>query len=175
MSTLRTDNLRWWVIPNVLAGMAMPFVHPLRRMNLGGALSAYEDELPCLYEAGIRAVVSLLNLPSDVVVFESAGFRFLCLPIPDGGAPSPSQAKQFVQFVNDQRREGRPNAVHCEAGLGRTGTLLAAYLISEGHSSEEAIRLVREAEPGAVETKQQVQFLADYANALPPQPVTTPC
>ena len=77
--------------------------------------------------------------------------------------------------MNEQRREGRPTVVHCEAGLGRTGTLLAAYLISEGRSSEEAIRLVREVEQGAVETKQQMQFLADYANVPPPVPVTTSC
>src|SRR6266852_743789 len=55
--TKRTaSGLVWWVIPCALAGMPMPFIHPERRLNMGGALTAYDDELPALYAAGIRAV-----------------------------------------------------------------------------------------------------------------------
>jgi hypothetical protein len=58
------DRLLWWAIDGVLAGMPMPYVSPERRMNLGGKLSAYVDELPLLHLAGIRAVVCLLNASS---------------------------------------------------------------------------------------------------------------
>ena len=44
-------SLLWWVIPGVLAGIPMPFVHPEPRLNLGGSLNADEDELPELYAA----------------------------------------------------------------------------------------------------------------------------
>jgi len=118
MSTQQKAGFLWWVIPGVLAGMPMPFVHPERRLNSGGALNAYEDELPVLYSVGVRAVVGLLNIPSDQAVFESAGFAFLCLPMPDGGAPTRDQATEFVRFVNEQRRAQRPVAVHC---IGRNG------------------------------------------------------
>jgi hypothetical protein len=120
--------------------MPMPFINPERRLNSGGALNAYEDELPALYSAGIRAVVGLLNIPSDAAVFESAGFAFVYLPVPDGGPPTLEQATEFVRFVNEQRTAQRPVAVHCEAGLGRTGTMLAVYLIAQGDSAEAAIR-----------------------------------
>jgi len=76
MSNSPSKNLLWYVIPDVLAGMPMPFIHWERRMKHGGTLTAYDDELPALYSAGIRAVVSLLNIPSDASVYESAGFRF---------------------------------------------------------------------------------------------------
>ena len=115
-----SGDLLWWIIPGVLAGMPMPFVHLDRRLNLGGPLNAFEDDLPVLYSAGVRAVVSLLNIPSDASVYESAGFSFLCLPVPDGGAPTADQASEFVRFVREQHAAQRPVAVHCEAGLGRT-------------------------------------------------------
>jgi atypical dual specificity phosphatase len=157
------QTLLWWVIPEVLAGMPMPFISPERRLNHGGALDAYDDELPTLHSAGIRAVVSLLNIPSDNTVYESAGFAFICLPVPDGGAPTFEQASQFVRFVEAQRAMWRPIAVHCEAGIGRTGTMLATYLISQGKSATEAIKAVRNVEKFAIETPRQIQFLAAFA------------
>ena len=158
-------HLLWWVIPSALAGMPMPFVHPERRLNGGGALTAYDDELPSLYAAGIRAVVSLLNIPGDAAIYESAGFTFLCLPIADGSAPTMEQADEFIRFVNQQRNEQRPVAVHCEACIGRTGVMLATYLISQGESASSAIQRVRQVEPKAVETVRQIQFLEQYAAA----------
>ena len=141
----------------------MPFIHPERRLNMGGALTAYEDELPALHSAGVRAVVSLLNIPSDAAVYESAGFAFKCLPVPDGGAPTAEQAQDFIAFVGRQLADHRPVAVHCEARLGRTGTMLATYLISRGDSPELAINRVRAAEGSAVETPRQIQFLEQFA------------
>jgi protein-tyrosine phosphatase len=119
-----------------------------------------------LYSAGIRAVVGLLNIPSDAAVFETAGFAFLCLPVPDGGSPTLEQATEFVRFVNEQRQLQRPVAVHCEAGLGRTGTMLAVYLIAQGDSAEAAIRRIREVEKGAVETSRQIQFLEQFEQQI---------
>lgn len=159
------SNLLWWVIPGALAGMPMPFIHPERRLNMGGALTAYEDELPALYGAGVRAVVSLLNIPSDEAVYESAGFAFKCLPLPDGGAPTVEQAHEFIAFVDRQLADHRPVGVHCEAGLGRTGTMLATYLISQGDSAELAISRVRAAESSAVETPGQIRFLETFASS----------
>ena len=166
MNNPQNNSMLWWVIPGVLAGMPMPFIHPDRRLNSGGGLNEYEDELPELYSAGVRAVVGLLNIPSDEAVFQSAGFAFLCIPVPDGGAPTLEQASEFVRFVNKQRNAQRPVAVHCEAGIGRTGTMLAVYLIAQGESAEAAIRRVREVEKVAVETACQTRFLEQFATQV---------
>ena len=166
MNITGMDNLLWWVIPGVLAGMPMPFIHPERRMSRGGELAVHDDELVTLHNAGVRAVVSLLNIPSDAAVFESAGFAFLCLPVPDGGTPTMEQAAAFVGFVTGQRAAQRPVAVHCEAGIGRTGTLLAVYLISQGETAAGAIHRIRSVEKFAIETSRQVQFLEQYAERV---------
>jgi hypothetical protein len=156
------DSLLWWVIPGVLAGMPMPFIHPERRLNSGGSLNAYNDELPELFSDGIRAVVCMLNIPSDAAVFESAGFAFLCLPVANGEAPTTEQAMEFIRFVDEQRVKNQAVAVHCEGGLGRTGTMLAAYLISKGDTALDAIRQVRAVENAAVETARQIRFLERF-------------
>jgi protein-tyrosine phosphatase len=166
MSSSQKDSLLWWVIPNVLAGMPMPFIHAERRMAGGGALTAFDDELPTLHSLGVRGVVSLLNIPSDVSVYESAGFAFLCLPVADGAAPTMEQAAEFIRFVTEQRSTHRPVAVHCEAGVGRTGTLLATYLIAEGANARTAIQRVRAVESVAVETPRQIEFLERYAEQI---------
>jgi protein-tyrosine phosphatase len=162
------NSLLWWIIPGVLAGMPMPYLHPDRRLNAGCASNAYQDELIDLYAVGIRAVVSLLNIPSDTAVYNAAGFAFLCLPLPDGGAPTIEQATEFVDFVDEQRAQNCPVAVHCEGGVGRTGTMLAAYLVSHGNSARVAIARVREVESSAVETKRQIQFLEHFEQWVNP-------
>lgn len=162
----QADSNLWWVIPGVLAGMPMPFVHPLRRLNQGGSLAAYEDALIELHKAGVQAIVALLNLTGDRRVYEAAGFQFLCLPIADGQAPVPEQLQEFLRFVDARRSEGVATAVHCEAGIGRTGTMLAAYLIAKGHGFSSALGLVRLAEPTAVETAVQIEFLRRLADAM---------
>jgi atypical dual specificity phosphatase len=153
----------WWAIPSVLAGMGMPYIDPLRRLNLGGSLKDYPDDLPSLYQAGIGAFVCLLNIPSDEQIFRNAGFAYKCIPIDNGCAPNLHQVTELIDFISHNRLENRPVAVSCEAGLGRTGTMIAAYLIHEGSSDGEAISQVKSIEPAAIETPRQFKFLEEFA------------
>ena len=161
-STPSSYSNLWWAIDGVLAGMGMPFVAPERRYNSGGSLDAFADDLPALYKSGIRAIVSLLNIPGDVSVFQSAGFAYKSLPINDGQPPTFAQAAEFVGFVNECRSRKMPVAVFCQAGLGRTGTMIACYFISSSATAAEAIEMVRKVESSAVETAHQIRFLEEF-------------
>jgi len=57
-------------------------------------------------------------------------------------------------------------AVHCHAGLGRTGLVLACYLVyAEGTEPSDAVKIVRKGRPGALQTKGQVNFVHEFADA----------
>src|SRR4030095_2106047 len=139
--------------------MPMPLIATARRGNPTAPLHAYDDDLLLLDAVGIRAVVGMLNIPVDSVIYRSAGFAHHLMPIPDGGVPTREQFDEYLRFVREQLQAGNPTAVHCAAGLGRTGTVLAGYLIAEGIPVEKAISIIRAARPGAIETRQQIYFL----------------
>ncbi len=152
----------WWAIEGVLAGMGLPYIDADRRLDSGGALKAYKDELPLVYRVGVRAVVCLLNIPSDRPVFESAGFEFRCFPVDNGEPPTMVQADEFIEFMEACRARHLPVAVYCQAGVGRTSTMIACYLIHLGDSAAQAIADMRAKEHSAVETTAQIMFLEEF-------------
>jgi len=71
-----------------------------------------------------------------------------------------------VAAVEDARRSGQKIGVHCLAGQGRTGTMLACYLVSQGKSPGEAISEIRDLRPGSIETPAQDRAVHQYARDL---------
>jgi len=84
------------------------------------------------------------------------------IPVKDYCAPSVDQLEQFVKLVI-ALPQGAKAIVHCNAGIGRTGTFAAAYWVAKGATVSEAIDRVRNARPGAVETPEQEAALNDFA------------
>src|SRR2546428_7258696 len=74
---------------------------------------------------------------------QDAGFEHKKICVEDFSAPTFDQVDDFVAFVDSKIAEGKKVLVHCFAGRGRTGTMLAAYLIHQGMSSEAAVREIR--------------------------------
>ena len=72
----------------------------------------------------------------------------------------------YIRLKCDSVSAGRPVGVSCGAGLGRTGTILACYLVSQCFSAEEAINKVRVRRPGSIETREQEDAILAYAKTV---------
>lgn len=146
-----------YILPGRLAGMARP-----------GVERPLAADLRFLRAEGIGAVVSLPVTPIDEAAVTGAGLGFLHLPVADFTPPSPEYIDRFVRFVRERNDAGEAVAVHCTAGLGRTGTLLACFLVAEGLPPDDAIARIRRERPGSVETPEQEEAVRSYAGRLRP-------
>jgi atypical dual specificity phosphatase len=133
-----------WVVTGELAAMPLP----------GKNRPLYQD-VAFLEEEGIHVVVSLTEELPESGPFEQGAIRQVHIPITDFTAPTLEQMIEFVDVVTTSAENGEPTAVHCTAGLGRSGTMSAAYLVASGLSAEDAIARVRELRPGSIETDAQ--------------------
>ena len=133
-----------WLEPSKLAGCARP---------------ESEAELKAVKEQGIRAVISLTGTPLIPDVVRRLGFDYLHSHM--SGSPTTKQLGELVEFIEHEINQSKPVLVHCSEGKGRTGTVLAAYLVKHGLSADEAIRSVREKRPGSIQTVEQEKALEE--------------
>jgi atypical dual specificity phosphatase len=122
-----------------------------------------EDELRWLRKHGVEVLVSLTENPPDREDVDAAGLLLYHVPVPDMTAPSQEELERCVSAITKAKHNGMGVAVHCGAGSGRTGAVLAAYFVEQGASAAEAIRKIRRLRPGSIETEDQVDAVREYA------------
>ncbi len=158
----------YWLIEGLLAGCPRPggwnSVNPFRNEEMPSEEAARLDEdLLWLKEQGIGAVITLTEAPLNAESLIRHGLAALHLPVPDMTPPTTGQLVFALEFIDEQHALGRAVVVHCLMGQGRTGTVLAAYLIRSGSSPAEALRTVRAVCAGAVEAPAQERALYTFA------------
>lgn len=116
-----------------------------------------EQYVPLFKDLNVTCVVRFNEKMYDRRVFLNHGIRHVDLFYEDGGNPTDAILNAFLQLCEQERGA---IAVHCKAGLGRTGTNIAAYMMKHyGYSAKEAIAWCRVCRPGCVVGPQQ-QYLS---------------
>ena len=126
----------------------------------GSARPESQEELEALKKEGIKAIVSLTGTPLNPEVVSRLGFEYLHVHI--SGAPTINLLDEIVRFIDLKNGESKAVLIHCGEGIGRTGTVLAAYLVYHGMAAEEAIKRVRQLRPGSIQNLEQENAVREY-------------
>ncbi|GAB1601654.1 dual specificity protein phosphatase CDC14B-like isoform X1 [Argonauta hians] len=118
-----------------------------------------------LVRHGIKYLISLTaELTPSLHGFEDK-LVWSQIKIKDFSPPTLQQVDEFLKVVEKARSENSAVAIHCAHGKGRTGTMIACYLIKyHNQTASEALKNIRQSRPGSVETFQQEELIYMFEN-----------
>lgn len=128
-----------WLINGKLAGSGMP---------------TSSTELEWVVKRGVKSIVTMTeeSLPESWI----KNIKYLHVPTEDLSAPDMEKIDNTVDYIHERIKNNEPTMVHCAAGIGRTGTILACYLIKfHNLSAKDAIDNVRKERPGSIQSESQ--------------------
>lgn len=135
-----------WLIEGRLAGSGMP---------------TSDTEVDWVVKKGVKSIITMTEdrLPESWV----EKIKYLHVPTEDFSAPDMQQIDEAVEFIQKRIQDNEPVMVHCAAGIGRTGTILACYLVKyEKMSANQAIEKVRKVRPGSIQSESQELAIGLY-------------
>ncbi len=121
------------------------------------------DELQWLRRQGIEVLVSLTEDPLRRDWVDDSGLLVFHVPVQDMEAPTQEELDRCISAIERALERNMGVGVHCGAGLGRTGVVLAAYFVAKGHPPENALARVRRLRPGSIETDEQADAVVEFA------------
>jgi len=157
---LKELNFFYWINEGdqelmLIGGMGVPYLKGdsklLKALNVGLVINLTGHETPCSAE------------------YKSLGIEEYFIVVEDLMPPTIDQIDEFIKKTDEYMIQGKNVVVHCHAGLGRTGTMIACWLVAKkDYLPEGAITKVREQRPGSVETRQQENIIKEfYRKVLP--------
>lgn len=138
-----------WVIENRFAASG-------RLMN--------RNQLEWAVKHGIKSVVTIREFPLEPKWFmDQKGIEYRHVKVEDYGAPPVKELDKVVDYIDSEIMSGRPVIVHCNGGSGRTGTILAAYLMKKEHlTAEQAALEVKKIRGRTIRHAKQLAALKEY-------------
>ena len=147
--TGRPDKFSW-LIENKLAGSGIP---------------TSIEEVQWIIEQGVKSIVTIREEPLDDDWIKDV--NYLHIMSNDMGVPEFDDLVHVVDFIHKRITSNEPVMVHCLAGMGRTGTILACYLVKyQNMSADEAIQKIREERPGSIQSFSQEEIIFQFAKSI---------
>lgn len=137
-----------WVLPGRLGTAPLP-----------GAVLSIDLDLMALKTVGVTMLITLTRGDLPQAKLAEHGLRNLHLPIYDREAPSVNQLRMLAIRMTRLLEQGEVLCVHCRAGLGRTGTVVAGWLIHQGGTAQAALQHLRDIDKEYVQSAHQEAFL----------------
>ena len=139
-----------WVIENKLAGSGIP---------------TSIDEVQWIIEQGVKSIVTIREDPlADNWIKD---VNYLPVMSNDMGVPEFNDLTHTVDFIHRRITNKEPVLVHCLAGMGRTGVVLACYLVKyQNMSADEATQKIREERPGSIQSYPQEEIIFRFEKSL---------
>ncbi|HEV2139056.1 MAG TPA: dual specificity protein phosphatase family protein [Nitrososphaerales archaeon] len=122
----------------------------------GSGYPASRGQLEWLIGQGVSSILSLTMDPLPKELVEGLPVEAGHIPLEDHLAPDAESLDKGANYIIEKLKAGKTVLVHCLAGEGRTGCILAAYLImTRKISGDEAISILRAIKPSFVEYRQE--------------------
>lgn len=116
-----------------------------------------------LEHAGITHIINMRSEFDDesygLTLGDVRSDNYCYLPTIDDDPISAEHIEKGIAFIGSAIESGGKVYIHCSAGVGRAPSMAAAFLISRGYSTEEALGLIRQARPFIKPTAEQVRAL----------------
>ncbi|VEN50176.1 unnamed protein product [Callosobruchus maculatus] len=117
--------------------------------------------LTYLWNDGIRHIITLSA--EKIPDLKDTAFEWTYIPVPECHAPTIEDIFKFIRTIQWCKKRGLPVGVHCRMGLGRTGVMVAVYLMYfHGMSATQALRNLRYLRPGSVDSEEQERCILEY-------------
>lgn len=144
-----------WILSGLLGGSPRP-----------GVMESLDYDLRALKRVGTRHLINLCEEPPDLEINQELDMEWHHFPVTDMKAPTIAETRRWCTRIDKWLDASQPVVIHCRAGIGRTGTLAAAYLIHRNISAQEALDYVRGIHTRYVQSEEQEQFLQQFEHAL---------
>ena len=132
----------------------------------GSGYPASRGQLEWLIGHGVNSILTLTMDPLPKELVEGLPVEVGHIPLEDHLAPGAESLEEGASFIIERLKAGKKVLVHCLAGEGRTGCVLAAYLIlTRKISGDEAISILRTIKPSFVEYRQEAA-VRSYAKVV---------